>query len=287
MVLVNLMGGLGNQAFQYATGRSLSIKLNTELKLDHSFLEADTKGQYTQRHYELSVFNGPQLRATEDDLMLVAKARKQGLFSKLFSGSKITLFNENGFPYNTPIEAVSGDVYLNGFWQSEKYFKGIRQTLLYNLSLKVALSSEAAKLKDEIKKQEVAVSLHFRRGDYVNLSSASAFHGVAGLDYYQKAVELISSKMENPVFYIFSDEIDWVKQNFQLPGAKYISGLKSYEDLELMKTCRHNIIANSSFSWWGAWLNDNTRKIVVAPRNWFKDTSVNTTDLIPASWQKI
>jgi len=98
---------------------------------------------------------------------------------------------------------------------------------------------------------------------------------------------MIQSKVNSPVYYIFSDEIDWVKQNFKIENATYVSGLKSHEDLELMKNCKHNITANSSFSWWGAWLNNNPAKIVIAPKQWFKDSSVNTIDLIPASWHKI
>lgn len=281
------MGGLGNQMFQYAAGHALSLKLNTEFKLDHSFLEADSKGTYTQRHYELNVFNGLQRRAENEELLNIAKARKKNILSAIFKKSNFTIYNEQGFPYNKEIENLSGDIYLNGFWQCEKYFAGMRQTILDDFSLKTPLSKEAVAIKEEINAKPASVSIHFRRGDYVKLESASVFHGTAELDYYRQAIEIIQSKINSPIYYIFSDEIDWVKQNFKIENATYVNGLKSHEDLELMKNCKHNITANSSFSWWGAWLNTNSEKTVIAPQQWFKDISVNTIDLIPSSWHKI
>jgi hypothetical protein len=284
MVVANLMGGLGNQMFQYAAGRALSLRLNTVLKLDHTYLERDSGGDYTQRHYELGVFNVQAEKASAEDLQRIDRARSGNFLTKLFSRNGFTIVNEKGFPYNVQIEDVVGDVYLHGFWQSEKYFRGIRQTILSDFTLRATLSPEALRLKEKISAATAAVSVHFRRGDYVKLASASAFHGTAELDFYRQAVALIKEKIASPEFFIFSDEIDWVRENFKLEGAVYVSGLKGYEDLELMKRCRHNITANSSFSWWGAWLNPEPAKVVIAPKKWFRDASINTADLIPASW---
>lgn len=287
MIAVKLMGGLGNQMFQYAAGRALALRLHAALKLDHSFLEADSQATYTRRHYELGAFNCKAEKAGADDLEKVRKATRPGPFARLFARPTITVLKENGFQYNRQIERIDGDVFLDGFWQSEKYFSGIRPALLTDFSLGKKLSDKAAALKSRVLADTHSVFVHFRRGDYVTLPSAASVHGAAALDYYQSAVELLRSKVANPSFYVFSDDMDWVKQHFKAEGAVYVEGLEACEDLELMKSCRHGIIANSSFSWWAAWLNENGEKVVVAPKQWFKDPSINTVDLIPAAWHKI
>ena len=285
------MGGLGNQMFQYAAGRNLSVKLQNEFKIDHSFLETDAKGEYTKRHYELNVFNCIQTKSDNSELNTIKQLQKTEmlpkLYNKLFLNNTFTIFNEKNTLYNSAIENLNGNIYLNGFWQSEKYFLSIHETLLKEFSLKQTLSQEAEILKNKIISDQHSVSIHFRRGDYVHLASANTFHGTTELDYYHSAMDVIKAKITNPSFYIFSDDMNWVKENFKIEKATYIEELKSYEDLELMKTCEHNIIANSSFSWWGAWLNDNTEKTVIAPKQWFKDKTIDTSDLIPAAWLKI
>lgn len=278
---------MGNQLFQYATGRALSLRLNTVLKLDHSFLEADSKGAYTKRIFELDVFNCQQEKASAEDLRKVNQARRSNFFSRLFTRDGFSIVNEDGFAYNHRVAQVQGNVYLNGFWQSEKYFAGIRQTLLQELSLREPLTAAATQLKERILADRNSVSIHFRRGDYVKLQSAADFHGTAGMEYYDRALAIIRASVQDASCYIFSDEIDWVREHFRVPGAVYIAGLKGYEDLELMKHCRHHITANSSFSWWGAWLNPARDKVVVAPQKWFKDQNINTSDLIPKTWQKV
>jgi len=139
-------------------------------------------------------------------------------------------------------------------------------------------------------KEKNSVSLHIRRGDYLTMQKAIDTIGVCPLDYYDKAIREITRKIKNPTFFIFSDDINWVKENLKTNSPTiFVSGgkLKDYEELILMSKCKHNIIANSSFSWWGAWLNNNPNKIVIAPKKWFKDTSKNTRDLIPESWLKL
>jgi len=267
--------------------RSLSLKLQSELKTDHSFFEEDTKGLHTKRHYELDIFNCIQTQASDEEIKIIRKNDILSRLSKFFSNNGITIFNEKSFSYDPGINKLSGDVYLNGFWQSEKYFKDIREILLKEFSLKVKLSGAAESLKNKISSDEQSVSIHFRRGDYVHLASAIAHHGAKDLDYYSDAITSIKQFLNDPSFYIFSDDINWVKENFKIENAPYVEGLKSHEDLELMKTCQHNITANSSFSWWGAWLNNNPEKKIIAPKQWFKDPSINTTDLIPASWLRV
>lgn len=133
-----------------------------------------------------------------------------------------------------------------------------------------------------------SISIHVRRGDYVSNAATNKYHGLCDLGYYKKSIDYISKRVESPVYYIFSDDISWCKINLKIKGnVTYIShnnGDNSWEDMRLMSRCKHNIIANSSFSWWAAWLNTNLDKIVIAPRNWYKDLPRNMTDIIPSSW---
>jgi len=187
--------------------------------------------------------------------------------------------------YNNALR-VGNHVYVNGYWQSEKYFSSIRNQLLTELIPASELSSESQLIYDDIKNHN-AVSLHIRRGDYINETNQSIYH-TCSLDYYSKSIDLILSKVTQPKFYIFSDDFEWVKSNLninqQIQFIEHNKGKNSYQDLILMSKCKHNIIANSSFSWWGAWLNQHENKIVIAPEKWFKSNSKKTQDLIPSTW---
>jgi Glycosyl transferase family 11 len=175
---------------------------------------------------------------------------------------------------------------LDGYWQSEKYFIDCSKLIRKDFTFKNELDSYNLKLKSKIDKTN-SVSIHIRRGDYVNNLNTNATHGLCSIDYYIKAVNYITERIESPYFFVFSDDIEWAKKNIMLNfPCQFIShniGSKSYLDMQLMSLCKHNVIANSSFSWWGAWLNSNDNKIVIAPRKWF---AVNTDicDLIPSNW---
>ena len=136
-----------------------------------------------------------------------------------------------------------------------------------------------------------SVSVHVRRGDYVNDPKTNAYHGTCSLDYYKKAVEIIRNKVKDPVFFIFSDDAEWVKKNFNIDEQQVLVSepekLSLTEELKLMASCRHSVVANSSFSWWGAWLNNNNEKMVIAPQKWFADPLIDTSDLIPSAWIRI
>lgn len=287
MIIAKLIGGLGNQMFQYAAGRSLAHIRNTTLKLDTSFLETDPGGAYTKREFELSVFNfAPSLASTAEiaPFKKIADNRYRralyrrfpSLFSKAYISENSALFQPAffNFPANT---------YLDGFWQSEKYFKGIKEILYHDLTFKTPPEGLNLDLYKKIKTTN-AVSLHVRRGDYVTHQNASAYHGTCSPDYYRKGVELIKQKHNDIELFIFSDEPDWCRQHliFDLP-CTYIShnkGKQSFEDLRLMSLCKHNIIANSSFSWWGSWLNHNPVKMVIAPKYWYANPN-QKTDIHP------
>ncbi len=294
MIIVKLMGGLGNQMFQYAAGLSLAQNKKTELFIDDSFLIAETNNLYTKRNLELQCFNLDIKIALEKDIKRFNITRSSKyirslqrnfpfLFSNLYAAESGMMFQKEffNFPKNT---------YLDGFWQSEKYFKNIESILEKRFTPKETPNSEN---KDWLKKitERESVSLHIRRGDYIMSKSSQEHHGNLILSYYINALNIIKSKYSNIEVFVFSDDLDWCKENLNLKFNTHFvdANQKSnfHFDLFLMSHCKHNIIANSSFSWWGAWLNKNPEKIVIAPKDWFNDKSINTQDLIPVKWIRV
>jgi len=294
VIVVKLMGGLGNQLFQYATGRALALKHKTELKLDLSFLNADPKNEYTKRGFELNIFNTKYLIASYNDIdAFYKKSLLDKFISEYFPSSvlKKNIFNQNDFSFMEDFFTSSSKrTYLNGYWQSEKYFSSIREILLKDLVIKKEMSEQCKFTKDLILNSN-SVSLHIRRGDYVSDKNANEFHGTLPLEYYNKAMAHFNGLFKDVKVFIFSDDMDWVKSNLKLVNeCEYVdfnTGENSVFDMYLMSQCKHNIIANSSFSWWGAWLNQNPEKMVIAPHLWFADKNLNTKDLIPTSWLKL
>jgi hypothetical protein len=173
-----------------------------------------------------------------------------------------------------------------GFYQSETYFKPAKDIILEEFTLKKPFSSQAQNISNNIALQPMPVSLHIRRGDYVSNDRARKHHGLCSLEYYQEAVERITGKVKNPLFFVFSDDIAWAKQNLKLDNATFVSNpeIRDYEELLLMSQCRHNIIANSTFSWWAAYLNKNAKKMVIAPKQWNVKSASDTLDILPSSW---
>jgi hypothetical protein len=268
MIVVKVSGGLGNQMFQYAIARSISKKRKDQFKMDLLFYPAQLL-----RNYELASFNIFENIATVNeikalsgsDYFIYKAARKAGLKLRpktYFKEKKTTAFDPKVFDY-------SDRVYLDGFWQNEMYFIDIRREICRDFTPKEELSSQSKLYLKKIKKCN-SVSIHVRRGDYVSNTHTNNVHGVCSLSYYKKAIKYIKSKEQKVVFFIFSDDINWCKDNFKFIEDKcFIDNSNSaIEDLELMKNCNHNIIANSSFSWWGGWLNLNLDKIVISPKNW-------------------
>lgn len=270
MIITRITGGLGNQMFQYAIGKAIAKKRADEFKLDISFYP-----KQTLRKYELNQFNIEENIANDDEIVKLAGnqntwfkiKRRLGLNPKrpksYFVEKETAVFDKDIFAYQD-------DIYLDGYWQNETYFKGLRDDILKDFTLKNDISNEAKKYLEDIQNSQ-SVSLHVRRGDYVQNAHTNSVHGTCDLEYYQKAIKHIEQNIENPNFYIFSDDIVWCKENFGfLENKVFVDDTKSaFDDLELMKNCKHNIIANSTFSWWGAWLNKHNEKIVVAPKVWW------------------
>lgn len=293
MIIVTLTGGLGNQMFQYATARRLAEQHSTILKLDISGFE-----QYKLHRYSLHCFHIWEYLATDNEIKnicgennLFRKASKK-ILSKLknLPYHKPKILTEKYFHFDPKILDAPNNILLNGYWQSEKYFSDIPDILRRELVIKYQQDLMSAKFAEQIQKTE-SVSLHVRRTDYVNNSLTNQIHGTCDKEYYTQAVKYIGDRISDPHFFIFSDEPDWARDNLKLGYPTTIvdcnDASRNYEDLRLMSSCKHNIIANSSFSWWGAWLNQNNHKIVIAPKHWFNDSSKNTKDLIPDQWIKI
>jgi hypothetical protein len=287
MIVVELQGGLGNQLFQYALGRHLAVLNHAQLYLDTGYLnDRGKRKNFTFRTFDLDIFNIDAALAPENI------SQKYGLhksffhkISKRFVAPKPFRFiGEPKFSFNPEILTLPDNVYLNGYWQSEKYFAAITEIIQKDFTLKLSLCAQIQQLQHKIENCN-AVCLHVRRGDFVK----NGMHGTLGMEYYGKAALMMEQKTTNPVFYIFSDDINWCRDNIQLTGkvifvGDEFAGEKSAGHFVLMKACHHFIIPNSSFGWWAAWLGNYPGKIVTAPNTWFHNSHWDTKDIIPSNW---
>jgi len=263
MIVMKISGGLGNQLFQYAVGRAIATQCQVLLKLDVSAYE----NYKLHNGYRLDQFNINADIANEGEIFQL-KGSNNRLFRilrRLGWLKKKTYYAEKQRTiYDTSV-FMQAPRYLDGYWQNEQYFSEIRAILLQELwpNQPLSINAQAHQIKIQ---QTHAVSIHVRRGDYLNHPEI----GVLDIDYYKRAVDYIKGKVEAPVFFIFSNDLAWCRENFHFVDTPIFIGDTQTEidDLMLMSQCRHNIIANSSFSWWAAWLNDNIDKVIVSPKVW-------------------
>ena len=276
--------------FQYAAAYSLAIRKGLQLKLD---LSAFTNYKLHNGFELYRVFNCHRDIAKYEDMhnLLGWQARPQlrNLLSRYnlmgLRSKKLAL--EPSFSYWTGIEKLSDNCYLAGYWQSEKYFSDantqIRKEFTFRQPLN-KINTEVASLISQVK----GVSLHVRRGDYASNTRNTSTHGLCSIDYYHKAIQHIVTNVPSAHIFVFSDDIPWVKKNLKLElPSHYVDhnrGIDSFNDMRLMSMCKHHIIANSSFSWWGAWLNPSLNKIVIAPKPWFDKKKLSDKDLFPKNW---
>lgn len=295
MVIVKLMGGLGNQMFQYAAARRLAHFNNTNLKIDLSWFDNIYEVD-SSREYALDEFAIQENFATREEIEALT-VQTQGFVGRLITkamgrrpGTTPSYIREKYFHFDPDILYLNDGVYLDGYWQSEKYFKDIETIIRQEFTIKSEMNVKSLAIEKQIKSIN-SVSLHIRRGDYVSNPHTNQFHGSCNLKYYFQCVENLTRGVKHPHFFIFSDEPEWTRANLKLPYpttfVDHNPPENGYEDLKLMSLCKHHIIANSSFSWWGAWLNQNPSKIVLAPKKWFNSVNYNTKDLIPDKWLKI
>jgi hypothetical protein len=294
LVIARMIGGLGNQMFQYASGRALALRCGADLKLDLSGFAT-----YSRRRYELDTLPICAAVATDAELagFGVDPKRRSGFIDRVRRKLRIPVGSRGGPVYREPhfhfdpaMVALDAPVYLDGYWQSEKYFADCQDAVRRELTPVAPLERDNAVMATQIEARN-AVSLHVRRGDYVSDPTTNNYHGTCSLDYYRGAVEHVVAHTENAHLFVFSDDPGWAQHNLRLPVAATFVTANSADrgclDMQLMSRCRHHILANSSFSWWGAWLNPSPGKIVVAPRRWFNAARSDTRDLLPPAWVRL
>jgi Glycosyl transferase family 11 len=279
MVIARLSGGLGNQMFQYALGRHIAFRRDEALLLETSQLRG--RPNATPRSYGLDMFNIAATILNPNDLQRV-------------SGVMVTIFQQrDGFHPEALAVQTATDVVLHGFWTSERYFSEIASLIRSDFSFRSDASMhEDGQLAVQIHGSN-AVCVHVRRGDYV--STPSHFMGFVGVEYYQRAIDLAAARISNPHFFIFSDDQDWCMANLTVDHTHTFvrhdrpAENATEEDFRLMRMCRHFIIANSTFSWWAAWLSADPCRLVIAPSNWYAQTTLGSykldaSDLLPSGW---
>lgn len=284
MIIVNIYGGLGNQLFQYAAGRHLAEKHHTTLKLDIENFKTDRRRQYALHHFNIK----ENFCGSLDKGVIKAKERIRKLLNKERKTAAQAIYKEQDLNFDQNVLALGNNVYLDGYWGSENYFKSIENIIRHEFTVAGPPAGLNETCLQKIKSVN-SVAIHVRRGDYVSVKETNAVHGVCNISYYREAIELLSGRVSDPYFFIFSDDMPWVKENlvinkFPVEHVEHNSEL-AHEDLRLMYSCRHNIVANSSFSWWGAWLNNNPDKIVIAPARWNNIPGHET--ILPDSWIRL
>ncbi len=290
MKIVNINSGLGNQMFQFAFFLSLKNKyINEEIKIDKSWFEAEEfhNGFELKKIFKINLNYSTDIEnstLSRSGYTLAGRIKRKFLPKKK---TEIIESEEQQFHYCPDLYGEKdSDEYYRGYWQSYKYFESISEIIKSHLAFPPFSEDENIAICSFIERnQSQTVSIHIRRGDYLKHKSLG---GICSLDYYRKAILKIEEKIKNPIYIIFSNDINWCKANFKLVNVKFVdwnSGALSYRDMQLMSLCDNNIIANSSFSWWGAFLNSKKNKIVIAPKTWTRECEAK--DLIPHDWDRL
>ena len=290
MIVARLKGGLGNQLFQYACGRAMSLRHQVPLKLDLSGLENDPLGRvYELHHYRIVA----ELASKKDCRALCGPPRK--------TLRRITRrFFEIPYPSSYYAQSRSADfdadvlhrsppLYLDGYWQSERYFEQFAETIRDELQLACDISEDTQHWAARMQESSNPVSVHFRRGDYASDPNTLKHHGLCSLEYYDRAVSSMQQTFTDMTLFVFSDDPAWVKAHFRTDSPCHVieQSHPGHEDIWLMSQASHHIIANSSFSWWGAWLNASPEKRVVAPIPWFRKKGKLGDAIIPTAWTRM
>ena len=289
MVVVKIIGGLGNQLFQYAFGKYIEKSLNIDVKYDvQTKLESSN---FTKRNLDVESFEvnlpiasdkeiGACLRFRAGTLWRIERKFNQ-IFGKLKSKYKV---QTTAHSLEVPLK---DNAYYDGYWQCYKYVDAVRELILNEIKEPKIFYEKHQHLLNQIKNSN-SIALHVRRDDYINIKVNALLFEVCGMDYYDEAIKLISKNLTDPQFFIFSQDEEWVNDNFVGHQFHYIKGNPAVEDMLLMSHCKHNIIANSTFSWWSAWLNLNPDKKIIAPKKWYKgERNLETKNLIQKEWINI
>lgn len=283
MIVIELSGGLGNQMFQYALYKKFE-SLNKDVVMETSFFRS---GQ-DLREYELGIFPVKYREITDKE---AADIRGYGYQDSVFDKIRHKLKRKN---YKTYIDKIGpfqpeifemDNVYLSGYWQNENYFKDIKETIRKDFSFSDELTKQNKDICERLGREN-SISVHIRRGDYLTAENTRIHGNICTDEYYTKAMNYIEERIENPRFYIFTDDLEWAREKYSGENITVVDGNRnasSYVDMFLMSKCKHNIVANSTFSWWGAWLNSNPNKLVLSPPKWlnnFEEAQVACADWI-------
>ena len=291
-VIVRLMGGLGNQLFQYATGYAIAKRLRVPLLLDRTFLDKRLPGMaWTPREFELDAFRAPIAFADAGEVERFRRPidrRLHRTIHRLLPWLYPDVHLEAAPGYDPSLRRRKAPLYLEGFFQNERYFDDAADELRGNLFVpRDEPNGRNAELLSLVS-SGITASVHVRRGDYVYNAASNRFHGVCAPDYYARAAAELVERHGVECFFVFSDDPEWTRENLSFPRpAEHIShntGKAAHWDLFLMRHCHHHIIANSSFSWWGAWLDARPGRVVIAPAQWFAGNSTLASAIIPPTW---
>ena len=276
--------------FQYAAARRLAHRHQTSVRIDTSWYE--TQHEATPRRYELdrlSISGEPASRWETIGTDGVRNARLYELPLALYRKlrPRYQFIGERSVRFNPQVLNLTDNVCLFGYWMSERYFTDIASIIREEFRFRNPPSPANSSRAEQLRSCD-SIAVHVRRGDYASNPLVTSIHGLCGTDYYYRAADEIRRHVREPVFFLFSDDLQWASENLDFAGETVVvddnQGEASPEDLRLMSEARHNIVANSGFSWWGAWLNANPKKIVCAPKQWFADPAYDASDVVPADW---
>jgi hypothetical protein len=281
--------------FQYASALGIASHHNVPLYLDLSWFKI-SKGlaNTTPRKFSLNVFDfnyeENNTLFSNDSLSIIGRCRRKivKISPKIFKEKKI--YNESSYSFDPNVFNLSSPFLLNGYWQSAKYFSEVSEKVSEIFGTPNNLSSQSNLMIDQIASTD-SICIHIRRGDYVTNPIALKTHGLCSIDYYKEGIQSIAKDLSQPHCYVFSDDIEWSKSNLltsvPMTFVDFNGPAEAHQDLWLMAACKHFVIANSSLSWWGAYLGKHPGKKVVSPKNWFNDKALNTNDLYLDSWVRL
>ncbi len=288
MIVSRIYGGMGNQMFQYAYGRMLAHKHRSLYKIyfdDCGFGWAEHSKKLT-----LTKFNIEAEIATEQDrakfICDSSNKLKRAIHKvgRLVTGLHYVGDGARVHDYHYEALNAPDNSYTDGFWQSEIYFETIADQIRKEFSVKEPLSDHAKQIEEQIKKSN-SISLHVRRGDYLEQTK---IYWICDVEYYRSALQELKKKVENPTVFAFSNDAQWVKENLKLGvPLVVVEHTQAHEDMHLMSCCKHNISSNSTFGWWGAWLNSSADKIVILPKRWLRDETIDTSHYTAKGWLRI
>lgn len=294
MIIAALKGGLGNQLFQYALGRTLSIIHRSPLKFDLRWYEDEenrvglTPRNFALRHFRISA--PAASRAEIENTRRSEPSRLRRLSRKLSHRPPHWIKEKKYFVFDPAVFRAGRDSYLDGYWQNERYFAGYGKVIRSDLRVTSPIGEKSSQLLNEISGSN-SVGIHVRRGDYVTGEIKPEAHHVLSGDYFIDAMQRMAVETPGARFFVFSDDQDWARDNISaMPSMTFIDQHgpnEAHEDLRLMSACKHQIISNSTFSWWAAWLNDHPSRKVIAPARWFVGDAFDVSDLLPQSWERV